>query len=69
MLCSLSISYIAQFIRLSANVTYYLLRPDEAFLFTPFAGEVVVKDDLQTYEKYILYCYAEDNGAPNLLST
>ena len=53
---------------LTANITYYLLKPDYHFLLTNHRGEVIVKDKLQTYTKYILYCYSRDNGDPNLLT-
>ena len=54
--------------RIPAGITYHLLQPSNYFSLGEVNGEVRVNNYLDTYVKYILYCYSQDNGSPSLQS-
>ena len=51
---------------LPGQITYHLLQPNRYFDVANRTGSIKVIHNLDTYVKYILYCYSQDNGDPNL---
>ena len=53
---------------IAATPMYYLLRPESYWSLSVYGGAISVKQELEDDYEYILYCYARDNGEPELLS-
>ena len=53
----------------SAHMVYWFLVPQEHWLVGKDSGKVSVRESpLYHYHRYLLYCYARDQGNPELTS-